>query len=78
MKPLYALHMMHHSIRRDQVEIAPAYDLISTIPYIPRDSLALMMDGSKQFPEQARLLKIIRQSTGKTQKAARELVSSTG
>lgn len=57
-----------------QVDLAPAYDLISTVPYIPRDSLALTMDDSKEFPERARLLKFIRQSTGKTQKAANELL----
>jgi serine/threonine-protein kinase HipA len=57
-----------------QVDFAPAYDLISTVPYIPRDSLALTMDGSKEFPERARLLKFVRQSTGKTQKAASELL----
>lgn len=57
-----------------QVELAPAYDLISTLPYIPRDSLALTLDGSKEFPQRPRLLKFVRQVTGKTEKAANKLL----
>jgi serine/threonine-protein kinase HipA len=30
----------------DVVELAPAYDIVSTVLYIRRDSLALTMDGS--------------------------------
>lgn len=58
----------------DLVELAPAYDIISTIPYIPRDSLALTMEGSKQFPDRARLVKFVRQVTGKTNIAAQQLL----
>lgn len=57
-----------------QVELAPAYDLISTLPYIPRDSLALTLDGSKEFPQRARLLKFVRLVTGKTERAANKLL----
>ena len=57
-----------------QVELAPAYDLISTLPYLPRDSLALTLDGSKEFPQRARLLRFVRQVTGKTEKAATRLL----
>ena len=58
----------------DQVELAPAYDIVSTIPYSPRDIMALSMDDSKQFPDRARLLKFVRQVTGKSAKAAQELL----
>jgi serine/threonine-protein kinase HipA len=58
----------------DQVELAPAYDIVSTMPYIPGDTLALTMDDSKQFPDRARLLKFVRHVTGKTDKAAQELL----
>ena len=58
----------------DVVELAPAYDIIATIPYIRRDSLALTMEGSKQFPDRARLVKFVRQVTGKSDKAARQLL----
>jgi serine/threonine-protein kinase HipA len=58
----------------DRIELSPAYDVISTLPYIPRDSLALTLDGSKEFPERARLLKFVRHVTGKTEKAANRLL----
>lgn len=58
----------------DLVELAPAYDIVSTVPYIPRDSLALTMDGSKRFPDRARLIKFVRLVTGKTEKAANKLI----
>jgi serine/threonine-protein kinase HipA len=58
----------------DQVELAPAYDIVSTMPYIPADTMALTMDDSKQFPDRARLVKFVRHVTGKTDKAAQELL----
>lgn len=58
----------------DTVELAPAYDIVATLPYIPRDSLALSMDDSKQFPDRARLVKFVRQVTGKTERAAKGLL----
>lgn len=54
----------------DVVELAPAYDIVSTQPYLPKDSLALTLEESKEFPQRARLLKFVRHVTGKTQKAA--------
>jgi serine/threonine-protein kinase HipA len=54
----------------DPVELAPAYDVVSTLPYIPRDSMALTMDGSKAFPDRARLITFIRQVTGKSERSA--------
>lgn len=57
-----------------QVELAPAYDIVSTMPYIPRDTMALTMDDSKQFPDRAHLLKFVRHVTGKSDKAAQELL----
>lgn len=58
----------------DRVEFAPAYDIVSTMPYLPRDTMALTMDDSKEFPDRARLLKFVRQVTGKSGKAAQELL----
>jgi serine/threonine-protein kinase HipA len=54
--------------------LAPAYDIVSTIPYSPRDIMALSMEESKQFPDRARLSKFVRQVTGKSAKAAQELL----
>jgi serine/threonine-protein kinase HipA len=52
------------------VELAPAYDIVSTQPYLPKDTLALTLGESKEFPSGARLRKFVRQVTGKTEKAA--------
>ena len=58
----------------DLVELAPAYDMVSTTPYEPRDSMALMLDGSKEFPNRVRLLKFIRTVTGKSERSAIRLI----
>ena len=62
----------------DEVALAPAYDIVSTGPYIPDDTLALEMSGTKKFPDRVRLLKFVRQVTGKTDKAARQLLEQVG
>jgi serine/threonine-protein kinase HipA len=58
----------------DVVELAPAYDMVSTTPYEPRDSMALTLDGSKAFPDRVRLLKFIRTVTGKSERSAVRLI----
>lgn len=58
----------------DQVALAPAYDIVSTLPYMPKDTLALELTGSKEFPDRARLLKFVRQVTGRSSKAAQQLL----
>lgn len=39
------------------VRLAPAFDIVTTKPYIKNDALALMLDGSKRFPNAERLVK---------------------
>jgi serine/threonine-protein kinase HipA len=58
----------------DEVTLAPAYDIVSTLPYTPKDTLALELSDSKEFPDRTRLLKFVRQVTGKTGKAAQKLL----
>lgn len=58
----------------ERVELAPAYDMVSTRVYLPQDSLALELGGSKAFPDRARLIRFVRQVTGKTQRAATRLL----
>ncbi|MCP5327074.1 MAG: hypothetical protein R3E75_05855 [Steroidobacteraceae bacterium] len=48
--------------------------MVSTQPYLPQDSLALALGGSKAFPDRARLFKFVRQITGKTRRAAVHLL----
>jgi serine/threonine-protein kinase HipA len=45
-----------------EVRLAPAYDVLCTTPYVPRDSLALTLAGSKQFPDRKTLLAFARQA----------------
>ncbi len=58
----------------DVVELAPAYDTVSTQPYLPQDSLALALGESKEFPRRARLVRFVRHVTGKTEEAATRLL----
>lgn len=58
----------------DEVSLAPAYDIVSTLPYLPRDTLALQLGGTKAFPDRDRLLKFLRQVTGMTRKEAARLL----
>jgi serine/threonine-protein kinase HipA len=44
-----------------EVRLAPAFDIVSTTPYIPNDTLALLFGGSKAFPERKALLIFARQ-----------------
>ena len=58
----------------DTVELAPAYDIVSTCTYAPRDSLALTLRDSKEFPRRDALIRFVRQVTGKTQPSAADLL----
>ncbi len=52
------------------IRFAPAYDIVSTTPYIPRDTLALTLGGSKQFPARSELIRFIRLVTSRGERAA--------
>jgi serine/threonine-protein kinase HipA len=58
----------------DIVEFAPAYDVVSTQVYMPRDSLALTMQESKEFPRRDALIRFVRHVTGKTKRSAASLL----
>jgi serine/threonine-protein kinase HipA len=58
----------------DTVELSPVYDMVSTQLYLPRDSLALTLDGTKEFPYRPALLNFVRKVTGKTAKSAVRLL----
>jgi serine/threonine-protein kinase HipA len=57
-----------------EVHLAPAYDIVSTTPYLPQDTLALTLGGSKRFPAREALLKFIREVTGPSARAATALL----
>lgn len=46
------MHLKNWSLRYPDgktPELSPAYDFVSTIPYLPQDNLALTFGGSKDF-----------------------------
>jgi len=57
-----------------EVRLAPAYDIISTTPYLPNDTLALLFGGSKQFPNRKALLTFARQFCNLPERRAAHLL----
>ena len=57
-----------------EVCYAPTYDIVSTTPYIPHDSLALLFGGSKAFPARKALISFARQCCQLTEKRAVRLL----
>jgi serine/threonine-protein kinase HipA len=41
-----------------QAGLAPVYDLITTTAYIPSDTMALTLDGSKKWPDRRKLIRL--------------------
>lgn len=47
-------HLHDHRVGKmveTERQLAPIYDLISTVPYLPRDTMALTLTGSKRWPK---------------------------
>jgi serine/threonine-protein kinase HipA len=67
-------HLKNFSVLYDspegEVRLAPAYDIVSTTPYLPRDTLALTLSETKQFPSRDSLLRFIRLVTSKAERSA--------
>lgn len=57
-----------------EVRFAPAFDIISTMPYVPNDSLALLFGGSKFFPHRKGLVTFGRRFCGLTEKRVNHLL----
>ncbi|MDD5393576.1 MAG: type II toxin-antitoxin system HipA family toxin [Thiothrix sp.] len=57
-----------------EVQFAPAFDIVSTTPYIPNDTLALLFGGSKSFPERKALLIFARQFCNINERRASRLL----
>lgn len=62
----------------EQVYLAPAYDLVCTCVYNPRDTLALTLDGSKQFPDRERLKKFALTALNLSPQVSDELLDRAG
>lgn len=57
-----------------EVRLAPAYDILSTTPYLPRDTLALTLHGTKSFPARESLIGFMKNVTGKSERATVEML----
>lgn len=61
-------HLKNFGILYDKpginVRLAPVYDMLSTVPYMPKDILALELGESKNYPTRKQLVKFARQSCG--------------
>ena len=57
-----------------EVRLAPAYDILSTTPYFPRDTLALTLNGTKSFPTRDSLVTFMKSVTGKSGRATLEML----
>ncbi|WMP15890.1 type II toxin-antitoxin system HipA family toxin [Thiothrix lacustris] len=56
LKNLGVLYRDLHAFRRGEVPsvtrtLAPVFDLVSTVPYLPHDTMALTLTGSKRWPK---------------------------
>lgn len=56
------------------VKLSKAYDIVSTTPYLPADSLALTLGGSKRFPKAKALLAFGRTHCGFSESLVRGLL----
>ncbi len=57
------------------VSLAPAFDIVTTAAYLPDDTLALMLDGTKRWPDAKRLVRFARQRCLLTETAAKAIVA---
>ncbi|PID49201.1 MAG: phosphatidylinositol kinase [Proteobacteria bacterium] len=57
-----------------EVRLAPAFDIVSTTPYIPNDSLALLFGGSKFFPQRKGLINFGRRFCSLTERRIGQLL----
>ena len=57
------------------VRLAPVYDMVSTVAYAPKDTLALDLNGSKRYPSRKELIQFARQSCGLQNKIAETILA---
>jgi serine/threonine-protein kinase HipA len=58
-----------------QVTLAPTFDVVTTVAYVPSDSLALTLDGTKRWPDAKRLVRFGMQRCQLTAPAAKAIVA---
>ena len=53
-----------------RVRLSPAYDIVTTVAYVPRDAMALTLNGSTDWPDRKRLLALAQSRADLTPKEA--------
>lgn len=56
------------------VTLAPAFDIITTSAYLPNDTLALTLDGTKRWPDARRLVRFAQRRCQLTEAAAKTIL----
>ena len=73
-------HLKNFGVTYDNIEgpirMAPVYDLVTTWAYIPRDPMALTLDGSTQWPDRASLIRLAQIRSDLGQKKAEALIAA--
>lgn len=71
-------HLKNFAILYDapgrNVRLAPAYDLVSTTPYQPKDVLALSLNGDRRFPSRKTLMQFSRHACGLTNRQGTAII----
>jgi serine/threonine-protein kinase HipA len=71
-------HLKNFGILYDDVEgearLAPAYDLVTTTAYLPKDSMALTLNGSARWPSAKELKRLGETRAGATPAEVREVL----
>lgn len=74
-------HLKNFGVTYDKIEgpirMAPIYDLVTTWAYIPRDPMALTLDGSTHWPDRAALIRLAQIRSDLGQKKAEALIAAT-
>ena len=74
-------HLKNFGVTYDKIEgpirMAPVYDLVTTWAYIPRDPMALTLDGSTHWPDRAALIRLAQIRCGLGPKKAEALIADT-
>ncbi|MFY9938238.1 MAG: HipA domain-containing protein, partial [Silvibacterium sp.] len=75
-------HLKNFGIVYDDVlgeaRLAPVYDLVTTAVYLPRDSMALTLNGSTRWPDAKELQRLGETRTGGTPSRVRRILEHIG
>lgn len=59
------------------IRMAPAYDLVTTLAYIPNDTMALTLDGSTAWPDRKALIRLAQTRSDLAPKKVEEHIEAT-